>query len=177
MKGRSRRDSAIRIAVQEAKSVAEVLRHLGMRVGGGNYATIHRAVRELGLNTSHWTGQGHRKGTRIPVVPARPLREVLVRDSLYKSNHLRVRLIREGVFPPKCASCLGTEWLGRPIPLEVDHRDGDRLNNELSNPIAVSQLSALTPTYRGRNVRLRKRRIPRNIRRCPGGEMVDAGDL
>jgi len=129
-----------------------------MRVGGGNYATIHRAIRELHLDTSHWTGQGHRKGCRVPVVPARALSEILTRESVYNSNKLRLRLIRERVFAAVCANCKLASWMGSPIPLEVDHRDGDRLNNELSNlRLLCPNCHALTPTYRGRNVRLRKR--------------------
>jgi hypothetical protein len=152
------RDVAIRIAVRDSRSVAGVLRHLGMRVGGGNYATIQRAVLELNLNTAHWTGQGHRKGSRVPVVPARALSEILVRNSVYNSNELRLRLIREGIFKPVCGSCELTSWMGSSIPLEVDHQDGDRLNNELSNlRLLCPNCHALTPTYRGRNVRLRKR--------------------
>ena len=160
MKRSPRRDSAIRDAVSASVSIAGVLRHLGMRVGGGNYTTIQRAVRELGLDTSHWTGQGHRRGATIPVVPARPLEQVLTRGSVYSSNKLRLRLIRTGLLEPACAVCSRTKWLGSPIPLELDHRDGDRLNNELSNlRLLCPNCHALTPTYRGRNVRLRGRRL------------------
>ena len=160
MARRTNRDAALRVAVQNSRSIAGVLRHLGMRVGGGNYSTIHRAVLELRLDTAHWTGQGHRKGTRVPVVPARALSEILIRNSVYNSNALRLRLIREGVFEPMCASCGLTSWTGAPIPLEVDHQDGDRLNNELSNlRLLCPNCHALTPTYRGRNVRLRKRAV------------------
>jgi hypothetical protein len=52
-------------AVKSSRSIAEVLRNLGMRVGGGNYMTMQRAVKELQLDTSHWTGHGHRKGSRM----------------------------------------------------------------------------------------------------------------
>jgi len=158
MPRRAHRDAALRVAVQSAKSVAGVLRHLSLRVGGGNYATIHRAIRELNLDTTHWTGQGHRKGSRAPMVPARALSEILIRGSIYNSNKLRLRLIRERVFEPVCANCRLATWMGSPIPLEVDHQDGDRLNNELSNlRLLCPNCHALTPTYRGRNVRLRKR--------------------
>ncbi|GAA1809788.1 hypothetical protein GCM10009749_17860 [Agromyces neolithicus] len=33
-----------------------------------------------------------------------------------------------------CVACgLGPEWNGKPLTLELDHVDGDRLNNELAN--------------------------------------------
>ena len=36
--------------------------------------------------------------------------------------------------PRECTTCrLGPEWNGKPLTLELDHIDGDRLNNELSN--------------------------------------------
>src|SRR5262249_39470010 len=115
------------------------------------------AVRELQLDTAHWTGQGHRKGSRIPVVPSRSLGDILVRGSRYSSNKLRRRLIREGVLHRQCAECSLVHWRGVPIPLELDHRDGDRLNNELGNlRLLCPNCHALTPTYRGRNVRLRR---------------------
>jgi len=178
MKRWSARDSEIRAAVQSSKSIAGVLRHLGMRVGGGNYQTIHRAIRDLGLDTRHWTGQGHRKGSCIPVVPARSLDEILVRGSRYNSNDLRLRLIREGRLPRKCSGCSLAEWFGAPISLEIDHRDGDRLNNEVANlRLLCPNCHALTPTYRGRNVRLRRERESRNMPQCPGGGMADTGDL
>lgn len=155
------RDQAIVEAVKSSKSIAGVLRTLNMRVGGGNYATIHRAVRELSLDTSHWTGKGHRKGTRIPVCPAIPLAQLLVSGSNTNSNKLRLRLIREEYLEERCSNCLLTNWQGSKIPLELDHRDGDRANNRLENlRLLCPNCHALTPTYRGRNVRrLRSSRV------------------
>jgi hypothetical protein len=151
------RQQQISRAVASSRSVAEVLRRMGLRVAGGNYVTIQRAVFQLGLDTSHWTGQGHRKGFCIPVVPAQPLETLLVAGSRYKSSMLRIRLIREGVFQPICASCRLSRWMGGAIPLELDHVDGDRENNCLINlRLLCPNCHALTPTYRGRNVRRRK---------------------
>jgi 5-methylcytosine-specific restriction endonuclease McrA len=152
MRRRTRNDGALREAVAQAKSVAGALRLLGLQAVGGNYKTVHRAISELGLDTSHWTGQGHRKGARIPMVPAQPLSKLLVAQSHYKTSKLRLRLLREQVFPHKCCECGLTEWRGGPIPLELDHRDGDHTNNLLENlRLLCPNCHALTDTYRGRN--------------------------
>lgn len=46
---------------------------------------------------------------------------------------LRIMLINAGV-PTSCALCgLGEEWQGRRLWLEVDHVDGNNLNNDLAN--------------------------------------------
>ena|ERR1700682_6187553 len=79
------RDMTFAMAVKSSRSVAEVLRILKLRVGGANYFAVHRAIRDMKLDTSHWTGMGHRKGSRIPVVPAQPLEKILVRDSAFNS--------------------------------------------------------------------------------------------
>jgi hypothetical protein len=52
-----------------------------------------------------------------------------------------------------CASC-GTPptWRGRPLPLEVDHIDGDWQNNLLRNlRLLCPNCHSVTDTYRGRN--------------------------
>lgn len=140
------------LAVRDSFSIAEVLRRLRLRGAGGNYATVKRLVRERKLDVSHWTGQGHRKGSTIPVVRPRPLDAVLVRDLPVNSHSLRRRLIREGLMSPICSNCGLSEWQGMPIPLELDHRDGDRNNQELANlRLLCPNCHALTPTYRGRN--------------------------
>ena len=155
------RDRAIAAAVKVSRSVAEVLRALGMRVGGGNYGTVHRAVKYMQLDTSHWTGQAHRCGSRVPVVAALPLQVVLTRGSRYRSSLLRKRLIEDGYFRAQCSCCALSEWMGSKIALELDHKDGDRDNNELSNlRLLCPNCHAMTPTYRGRNVRGKTWRQP-----------------
>lgn len=147
-------DAALIAAVAQSISLAGTLRVLGMRVGGGNYATLKRSIAELGIDTSHWLGKGHRRGSSEPVVRRRPLSSLLRRDFATNSNRLRKRLTERGLFNAQCAMCGLSTWLGQAIALELDHQDGDRTNNELANlRLLCPNCHALTPTYRGRNVR------------------------
>ena len=157
-------------AVRASKSFAGVMRYLGLRIGGANYGSIKRAILSLCLDTAHWTGQGHRKGSRIPVVPARDISTLLIRGSTYENSRLSRRLLAEGILDRKCSGCELETWLGVPIPLELDHIDGDRDNNELANlRFLCPNCHALTPTYKARNIRLAKRL--RELKKCPGGEI------
>lgn len=84
---------------------------------------------------------------------ARPLEEVLVGGSIVDTSDLCERLLREGVFAHRCARCELTTWLGGPIPLQLDHIDGDRTNNHLANlRLLCPTCHALTDTYCGQNV-------------------------
>ncbi len=170
-----KRADGIRRAVAAAKSIAGTLRELGLYVGGSNYETIRRAVVALGLDTSHWTGQGHRRGSNTPLFIARPLSEILVKGTAPNTSKLRLRLIAERVLVAQCSCCSLISWLGQPIPLELDHRDGDRTNNVLENlRLLCPNCHALTPTYRGKNIRLRRQVSSAQARVV---KLVDTGDL
>jgi hypothetical protein len=63
-----------------------------------------------------------------------PLEEILTSGSDYgHGGRLRKRLLRAGLKEAQCEICGLIEWRGHPIQLELDHIDGDRSNNSLSN--------------------------------------------
>jgi hypothetical protein len=149
---RSCSDEEIAEAVREASSYAEVLTRLGLLRGSGRLA-VKRRVEELRLNTSHFLGQGWRKDSITPVIPARPLIEVLVLGRPTRSNELKQRLIGAGLKSARCEQCERDTWNGQPIPLELDHVNGRRDDNRLANlRILCPNCHAQTPTYRGRNI-------------------------
>jgi hypothetical protein len=139
-------------AVRTSRSLSQVLAKLGVRPGG-NQGRLRTRIKELGLDTSHFTGQSWRRGSDIPVVPRRPLEEVLVAGRLSKTSKLKTRLIQAGLKAPRCESCNRDTWNGLPIPLELDHVNGRRDDNRLSNlRILCPNCHAQTPNYRGKNI-------------------------
>lgn len=141
-------------AVSASRSIRGVIDRLGLTICGGNYKNVRAYATKLGLDVSHWTGQGHRIGSHIPTRSAAPLNEVLVRDRYSQPGKLKRRLLSSGILARKCAWCEGETWRGQPIPLELDHIDGDHLNNEIENlRLLCPNCHAQTPTYRGRNAR------------------------
>ena len=69
---------------------------------------------------------------------------------------MKKRLLREGVFQRKCYGCDLTEWMGRPIPIELEHKNGDSTDNRLENlTLLCPNCHALTETYRAKNVKPR----------------------
>lgn len=140
-------------AARNSLSIADMCRYFGLSTVGGNYRTIHIAIKKFNIDTSHFTGQGWNVGSRYsPVIKKFPLEKVLVKNSTYSSYHLKPRLINSGLKEYKCERCKLSTWLNEPIPLELHHKDGDNTNNELDNlELLCPNCHAMTDNYRGRN--------------------------
>ena len=122
-------------AVSASESFAGVVRYLGLKQAGGTQSNIARSIRDLGIDHSHFTGQGHNKGKRSPLRKTpEDIFVVLPEGSCRtKGNQLRRALLETGV-PEVCESCgIGVYWNNSPLVLEVDHIDGDFLNNLKDN--------------------------------------------
>ena len=67
----------------------------------------------------------------------------------YESIKKRLFYEQEG----KCNKCGITEWLGKPITLELEHKDGNHYNNERNNlELLCPNCHSQTPTFRGKNI-------------------------
>jgi 5-methylcytosine-specific restriction endonuclease McrA len=147
-------EEELRSAADSARSIAQIMRRVGLdprsRRGRGE---LLRRLAELGFDVTDLPGQAWARGHRRTGRPRRPLQELLVRGSDVPTSRLRERLIEEEVLEARCSSCGLEEWLGGPIPLQLDHIDGDRTNNELENlRLLCPNCHALTDTYCGRNI-------------------------
>ena len=109
-------------AVRTSTSYRQVLSKLGLKRAGGNYSVTKQRIKDMGLDTSHMTGQAHLKG-KTHRYNTRPIEELLVEGSRYQSHKLKLRLLREGLKEHKCECCGITEWNGQPTPIELDHID------------------------------------------------------
>jgi hypothetical protein len=100
-----------------------------------------------------------RRGDLIARPSTIPLEELLVRGRPQTSRgHLKQRLLAAGVKQNRCEQCGISEWQGRPISLQLHHKDGDGTNNELENlEILCPNCHSLTDTWGGRNGRRRRK--------------------
>lgn len=122
-------------AVAASTSYAGVLRHLGIPQAGGSQAYLARRIRSDGLDTTHFLGQAHMRGT-VGSRRSRPEDVLVLRPSgaaRVKTELLR-RVLQEAGIPRLCGVC-GIEpvWQGRPLTLVIDHVNGDWLDNRLPN--------------------------------------------
>lgn len=139
-------------AVAASTTMCDVLRRLGLDVVGGHHTHISRRVRALGIDTSHFVQPSGAGGPRRRRTP----RELLVEQETSVARRvpgarLKAAMPALGV-PERCALC-GTDpvWRGRPLPLEVDHIDGNWHDNRLESlRLLCPNCHSATDTYRRR---------------------------
>jgi transposase-like protein len=152
-------EEQLRSAVAASRSIAAVLRELGLVPAGGNYDLVQATIAELHLDTMHFTGAAWNTGGVQTERVRIPLSSVLVAGRHTSSHTLKLRLFREGLKEPNCELCGWAERAadGR-IPVELDHINGDRFDNRLENlRILCPNCHSLQPTHRGLNQARRRR--------------------
>jgi hypothetical protein len=124
---------------REVRSFRALAQAIGLAPNGGSQTYLKKVVIKLGVDTSHFMGQGANrgvfyKGGSEKLIPSSVL--VLDRRSGIKEPTARLRraLLDSGI-PERCVGCgLGSEWNGHPLVLQIDHENGNSLDNRPGNP-------------------------------------------
>ncbi len=141
-------------AVAASVSTAGVLRHLGLRAGGGSYVVVKRRIEAYGIDTSHFRGMAHQKG--------RPARNRLHWSDVLTAaptgaNRKETRTLRRALLEygraHECETCgIGPEWLESPLTLHIDHVDGNPNDSRPHNlRFLCPNCHSQTPTWARRN--------------------------
>lgn len=76
---------------------------------------------------------GNQGGKNRKVSPTKRTIEEVLSSPGFNNSVKRKRLIEAGLKSGKCECCGLTTWRGKPIPLELHHRDFNHYNNSLEN--------------------------------------------
>lgn len=135
--------------VAESYSYSEVCRKIGLKDRGSNIGTVKKYIELYQLDTTHFTGQRWNQGVSHEELTALiPLENILKKNTNYKSDSLKKRLIKNGTKENKCELC-GIS--GEGIVLELHHIDGDHHNNTLENlQILCPNCHSKTNNFKGR---------------------------
>ena len=135
--------------VKNVFSVADFCRAVGWQPRGANYKTFYKYVKEYNLDTSHFTGKRTNLGNRLNI--GLPKEDFFKKDKLIKTSDIKKKLFSNKLKENKCEICGISEWLNKPINLQIHHIDGDHFNNELENlQLLCPNCHSQTDTYAGR---------------------------
>jgi len=141
--------------VKEVKSMEGLLRKLGKKIAGGTRLGLKKKIQNLGLSTSHWTGQLWSKGRQLKSFPE------------MKSNN-RIRLHLYNIYGKRCQLCGIENWLDKEIIFEVHHINGNSSDNSEDNLLVLCpNCHSQTPNYRNKNRKNKK--LLSNLEDCEEG--------
>ena len=128
----------------ECQPKAYICRQLKCRA-----ATLESWLAKMGIEYAGNQGRKGRKGG-----PNRKSAQEYVASATFVySSRLKRKLIEDGIKAECCERCGRSEWMGKPIPLELHHNDGDRFNNVFSNlTVLCANCHAQTPNHAGRSI-------------------------
>ena len=132
--------------VIESNSFTEILRKLGKSVSGASVNTLKNKLDEYGIPYFFIPTK------KVPI--KKPIEEILRQDTPFSSNSLKQRLVEEGIKLDVCETCgLPPIWNGKPITLQLHHKNGDHNDNRLDNlQILCPNCHSQTDNFKGKKV-------------------------
>lgn len=162
-KKRSFTDDQFLRAIKNSQSWSETAWRLNKVYAGRSVQRFKELAKKLMADISHFKGmRWNFNGSSLKEI----LLELLLKKEIkVRSNNLKKKLIKANILKNKCSECgIDPIWIGKPLTLILDHKDGDRCNNEVNNlRILCPNCHSQTPTF--------------CIGISPGGGRVDASVL
>jgi hypothetical protein len=108
-------------------------------------------MERFGFSRDAW-GKAVKRGDIVPREWITPIEELLVAGPVRNRGHIKRRLLAAGLKEECCERCGITEWQGRPLAMQLHHKNGDGLDNRLENlELLCANCHSQTETYGGRN--------------------------
>lgn len=141
--------------VKKSYNYTDVVRNLGLKLAGGSMNHIKSRIIKFNISTDHFVRVSSMKGK----ISNRRKKSVDILVMLPEGSHrpkshqLKRALIDEGI-EYKCSRCGLDKWQGEKIVLDVDHIDGEWLNNFKDNlRFLCPNCHSLTKNYKSKNIK------------------------
>lgn len=121
----------LQLIVKSCLNYSDVMRALGYK-HTNHQDTLRKYIKLYNIDVSHFTKKFAEKD--FPEIYSND--EIFRKNSAWRSNtsSLKKRILKYNLLEYKCSLC-GNEgyWNNKPLVLQLDHIDGDRTNNEITN--------------------------------------------
>ena len=161
-------ENELRAATATSTTITGILRVFGFASAGQKHRILLTRLRSLAIDFSHiplgrHAGLGRSFGGGVQ----KPLSEILVEHSTFHRQHLKKKLIKEGLLPERCVLCdQGPVWCGQPLVLTLDHINGTNDDNRFWNlRLLCPNCHSQTSTFCGKNTN-KVRRPKAKCMRC-----------
>lgn len=153
-------DQDIISCATQSISMTDLLKKLGML--GHEYAKLKSNIIRLNIDTSHFK-----------IKEWKNLSNFLVDNIDCSTNTLKQKLVESNMLIYECAECNISHWQDKPLVLQMDHIDGNDLNNQLSNlRLLCPNCHSQTSTYCIKNKGNKKPRPEKLLKTKSNGEII-----
>ncbi len=140
------------LIVKKSSTWADVCRHFKVATSGGTQAHIKSRADKFGIDYSHFKGRAWSRGRSFQS-RRRSAKDILLkRTEGNRTRHVQLsRALQEMGVEYRCVSCRISDWRCSPIVLEVDHINGNPLDDRQNNlQFLCPNCHSQTPTYKNK---------------------------
>jgi len=138
--------------------------------------SMRQCMRKFGFSSHAWYA-AVKRGDVKPRPAVIPIEDLLVVGRKTSRHHLKTRLLKEGLKENRCEQCGISTWRGKPLNVQLHHKNGDGSDNRLPNLIFLCpNCHSQTDTYGGRNGHRRTERHLKLVEPPPEDESSDADE-
>jgi HNH endonuclease len=115
--------------------------------------TVTQLVARFGFARASYA-KAVKRGAIVPRPRRMSLETILAVGPKRNRGHVKGRLIKAGLKENRCEICGITEWLGKPLNMELHHVNGDGADNRLENlQLLCANCHSQTDNWGGRGAR------------------------
>ncbi len=150
----------VREIIQTSKSVRECCLRLNLKMSGSMYGTIREYAESKQIELIHFLGQAANSGKlhRGGKIAKSPDQVLTLKNRKQGTQSIRRALLQIGR-PYVCEICkLLPEWNGKKLVIQIDHKDGNRLDDRAKNlRFLCPNCHSQTDTFTSKNMKIRKK--------------------